>query len=507
MPILIYVWCCIIMKLPSFLKDKKTIGFFAGLLIAAGLYFINPFSADPKANKTLFAAVLMVCWWVSGALPLAATALIPVILFPLLNIASLKTTTALYGDPMIFLFMGGFFLALAIEKWGLHKRIALGIINSMGTNGNRIILGFILATGFLSMWLSNTATTMMMFPIAASVIHVMSQSGTKTGVRNFSVAVLLSIAYASNIGGISTLIGTPPNTAYANIVRNDFKYNIDFLEWMLICIPIAAILLFFLYFTLTRFLFPNHMKQSSEMNIFIKGELKAMGRMTGAERKVLIIFIITALLWITKDLFIEFTPVKKDEADAVIAMLGGLALFAIPSGKKENDENERLLEWPDTKKMAWGILLMFGGGLALANAMKEAGLINMIGNAVSGWQNANLFVLILAVTALSVFLSELMSNLAQVTVLAPVVGIIAVNLNVDPLLLGIPMALGASCAGMMPMGTPPNAIVFSSGDLKLKEMMRAGFVMNLISIIVITLVCYFVLPLVMHIPETLLQKK
>jgi solute carrier family 13 (sodium-dependent dicarboxylate transporter), member 2/3/5 len=495
------------MKVPQFLKDKKTAGLLAGLLIAILVYLLNPFSLNGKANDTLFAAVLMIGWWISGALPLAATALLPVILYPALSILSLKETTALYGDPMIFLFMGGFFIALAIEKWNLHKRIALGIINSMGTNGNRIILGFILSTGFLSMWLSNTATTMMMFPIAASVIHVMSASGTKKGIRNFSVSVLLSIAYASNIGGISTLIGTPPNTAYANIVRGQFKYNIDFFNWMLVCIPIAAILLAFLYFILTRIIFPNHMKKSSETHEYIKGELAAMGKISGAERKVLIVFATTALLWITKDLFINYTPVKKDEADAVIAMLGGLTLFIIPSGKKENEEHERLLEWPDTKKMAWGILLIFGGGLALAESLKKAGLINMIGDLVTGWQNGNLFVLILMVTTLSVFLSELMSNIAQVIVLAPVVGIIAVNLNVDPLLLGIPMTLGASCAGMMPMGTPPNAIVFSSGDIKLKEMMRAGFVMNIVSILTITLICYFVLPMVMHIPETLLQKK
>jgi sodium-dependent dicarboxylate transporter 2/3/5 len=495
------------MNVPSFLKDKKTHGLLASLAIAFLVFLINPFHLNIKANSTLFAAVLMIGCWVSGALPLAATALLPVILFPILQIASLRETTALYGDPMIFLFMGGFFIALSIEKWNLHKRIALGIINSMGTNGNRIILGFILATGFLSMWLSNTATTMMMFPIAASVIHVMSQSGTKKGIRNFSVSVLLSIAYASNIGGISTLIGTPPNTAYANIVRNDLGYNIDFFQWMLVCMPIAAILLFFLHFTLTRFLMPNHMKKSDETHAFIKNELKMLGKMTGAEMKVLVVFVVTALLWITKDLFIDYTPVKKDEADAVIAMLGGLSLFVIPSGKKEGEESDRLLDWSDTKRMAWGILLMFGGGLALAEALKKAGLINMIGEMVSGWQGGNLFILILVVTTLSVFLSELMSNLAQVTVLAPVVGIIAINLNVDPLLLGIPMTLGASCAGMMPMGTPPNAIVFSSGDIKLKEMMRAGFVMNLISIIVISVVCYFVLPLVMHVPESLLQRK
>lgn len=490
------------MSTPSFLKDKKTIGLLSGILIAALLYQLNPFALNGKANNTLFAAVLMVGWWVSGALPLAATALLPVVLFPLLSIAPLKDATLFYGDPMIFLFMGGFFIALAIEKWHLHKRIALSIINSMGTNGNRIILGFILATGFLSMWLSNTATTMMMFPIAASVIHVMGRQGINAGVKNFSVSVLLSIAYASNIGGISTLIGTPPNTAYANIVRGDLNYNIDFFKWMVLCVPIAILLLFFLYITLTRVIFPNHMKKSTDTHNYIKDELKALGPITGAEKKVLSIFVGTALLWITKDLFIDYTPVNKNEADAVIAMLGGLLLFIIPSGKRNDaDENERLLDWPDTKKMAWGILLMFGGGLALAEALKKAGLIDKIGELVSGWQGNNLFLLILAVTTISVFLSELMSNLAQVTVLAPVVGIIALKLNIDPLLLGVPMTLGASCAGMMPMGTPPNAIVFSGGDIKLKEMMRAGFVMNIISIVIISVLCYLILPLVMHIPK------
>lgn len=495
------------MPATAFLKDRKTIGLLSGLAIAIVMYLINPFSVNDKANITLCAAILMITWWVTDALPLAATALVPVILFPILRIAPLKDTTALYGDPMIFLFMGGFFIALAIEKWNLHKRIALSIINSTGTNGNRIVLGFILATGFLSMWLSNTATTMMMFPIASSVIHVMSGSGTKTGIRNFSVSVLLSIAYAANIGGISTLIGTPPNIAYANIVRGDFGYNIDFVKWMLICVPLAAILLFALYITLTRFSLPNHMKKNQETHNYIKSELAALGKISGPEMKVMIVFIITALLWITKDLFIDYTPVAANEADAVIAMLGGLSLFVIPSGKKDEEEkdNDRLLVWADTKKMAWGILLMFGGGLALADSLKKAGLINMIGDLVSSW-HGNLFLLILIVTTLSVFLSEIMSNIAQVTVLAPVVGIIAVSLKVDPLLLGIPMTLGASCAGMMPMGTPPNAIVFSTGDIKLKEMMRAGFVMNIISIILISVVCYFLLPLIMHVPEALLKR-
>jgi solute carrier family 13 (sodium-dependent dicarboxylate transporter), member 2/3/5 len=470
----------------------QKLSFWLGPVLFFFLIFVNPFQLDEKASRVVAVAALMITWWISEAMPMPAVALIPLVMFPLLGIATISETAAPYANEVIFLFMGGFLIGLAIEKWNLHKRIALSIVKITGTSGNRIILGFILATGFLSMWLSNTATTMMMFPIALSVISVVKGSGVddKSAVH-FSLCIMLSIAYASNFGGIATIIGTPPNVAYTSFINKRYGYDVSFANWMIICLPIALILLLSLYFVLVKWLFPNKIASSGKMQEMIHTGLAELGPMKTPEKRVLFVFVLTALLWITRDLINKLGWFRLD--DNMIAIFGALLLFIIPARATE-DGRKKILEWRDTGSMAWGILLLFGGGITLASAMEKAGLITLLGNWIAGFSGSNLLIIIIVVTVLSIFMSELMSNIAQVIVLAPVVSGIADAIGINPFLLGVPMTLAASCASMMPMGTPPNAIVFASGHVQMKQMMKAGFVMNIISIVLIVLFCYLVLP-------------
>ena len=492
----------------NFTKQQiKFLSLFSGIAIALFFYLVNPFGVPERASIVLAIAILMITWWVTEALPMPVVALLPLVLFPLLSIADLKTVAVSYGDQIIFLFMGGFMLGLALEKWNLHRRIALGIVKITGTSGDRIVLGFILATGFISMWISNTATTMMMFPIALSVIHVMKDSiEGKGNLKHFSLAMMLSIAYASNFGGIATKIGTPPNTYFAGFYAANYS-SISFLDWMLLCMPIAIILLFSLYVVLTKILFRNHIRSGEAARNYINEEYRSLGPLSSAEKRVMAIFIGTALLWIFADLINKLQPYVKLN-DTMIALLCAIALFICPSGSlkhpdklNETDEHDfhgGLLEWADTKKMAWGILLLFGGGLALAAGLEREGLIKQLGEWLSHFAGGG-FMLLLMVTVLSVFISEVMSNIAQVTVFAPVVCSLADAIGMNPLMLGLAMTLAASCASMMPMGTPPNAIAFASGHIKIKQMMKAGLVMNIVAIMLISLFCWFLLPLLIKV--------
>lgn len=469
-----------------------------GVAIALFIYLVNPFGVSTVGLKPLALAALMITWWVTEALPLPVVALLPLIFLPVLGISKLDDAAAPYANPVIFLFMGGFMLGLAIEKWNLHRRIALNIVRITGTSGDKIVLGFILSTGLLSMWLSNTATTMMMFPIALSVIHVIKENHYGKGnVRNFSLTIMLAIAYASNFGGIATIIGTPPNVAYVSYIREKYAYDADFLDWLLICAPIALLLLLSLYWVMVKWLFPNRIQSDTATRQLINEEIRKLGPLSAAERRVLIIFMGTALLWIFR------SPINKLQSvialdDTIIAVMCAVALFICPSGEKDPARNDGLLVWNDTHKMAWGILLLFGGGISLANSLEKAGLIQQLGEWLAQF-SGNGFLLVVLITVVSIFISEVMSNVAQVIVFAPVVSALADSIGVDPLLLGLPMTLAASCASMLPMGTPPNAIVFGSGHIQFRQMVKAGFVMNIIAVILIVLFCWFVLPVLMKV--------
>jgi sodium-dependent dicarboxylate transporter 2/3/5 len=357
---------------------RDHISFFIAVVLFFLMLFGNPFGVDEKAARTLAVAVLMVTLWVTEALPMPVVALFPLIFFPLMGINSLKATAAGYGDSIIFLFLGGFMLGLAIEKWNLHKRIALSIVNITGTSGDRIVLGFILSTGLLSMWLSNTATTMMMYPIAASVISVVRENRSGHGnLANFSLAIMLAIAYASNFGGIATIIGTPPNVAFVGYIKEKYNYTIQFSDWLIVCAPVAILLMLSLYIVMTKVLYPNKLKSDPATRQLLHSELTNLGKMSANEKRVLVIFLVTASLWITKDL-INATGIIQLE-DTIIALMGAAALFICPASVNENEKKTRILEWNDTSKMAWGILLLFGGGIALASALEKAGLIESLG--------------------------------------------------------------------------------------------------------------------------------
>ncbi|MBK9641481.1 MAG: anion permease [Saprospiraceae bacterium] len=478
---------------------KELYGALVILFILGLHYYLNPWNADARVLRTVTVAFLMISFWVMDFIPLAVVALFPLVLFPLLGIESLDNTARHYADPIIFLFMGGFFLALAIEKWNLHQRIALNILRLTGSNGDRIILGFMLSTFCISMWISNTATTMMMFPIALSVINLIQKTNPGMDTGSFAISIMLTIAYASNIGGLSTIIGTPPNVAYVGFLRDTAGIEISFMRWMMICLPVALVLLFFLYVLFTRILFKNNLGHQESTAEFIRNKIKQLGVWSVAEKRVMGVFCLAAFMWITKDLWVNWTGLPI--SDTMIAITAGITLFILPSGTKttttaSSDEEEdsaprdRILIWSDTHKMSWGILLMFGGGLTLAKGLEQVGVMKSLGEHIAFMAPSQEFLLILMVTTVSIFLSEIMSNVAQVIVMAPIITAVALNLQLDPLLLGIPMTLAASCAGMLPMGTPPNAIVFSSGKIPLRKMLRAGFFLNLMSIVVITVLCY-----------------
>lgn len=475
---------------------RDRLGLAAGILLFIFFQWVNPFQVDQRAVNVLSVAALMITWWVTEALPMPVVALVPLVLLPIMGVSPIKEVATAYSDSNIYLFMGGFMLGLAIEKWNLHKRIALGIVNLTGTSGNRIVLGFILATAFLSMWLSNTATTMMMYPIAASVISVV-RDNHKGNARmdNFALCIMLAIAYSSNFGGIATVIGTPPNVQFRGMIADRYGYTIQFFDWMILCTPIALLLVFSLYFVMTRVLYPNKLASEPQTKLLIRHELDKLGPMTAQEKRVLIIFSCTALMWIFKDLLNLIPYVKLD--DTMIAIIGALALFICPTGGEEGRAGKKILEWSDTSKMAWGILLLFGGGIVMAASLEKAGLVQSLGKWIAGFSGAG-FLLVFMITLISLFISEVMSNIAQVIVFTPVISGIADAIGVSPIMLGLPMCLGASCASMMPMGTPPNAIVFASGHIKFGQMMKTGFVMNIIACILISLFCWYLVPILMN---------
>ncbi|MBU2946975.1 SLC13 family permease [Zobellia uliginosa] len=468
----------------------------AGLFIGPILFFIIrflPFDlVSEKGDAVIAVAVWMVIWWITEAVSISVTALLPLLLFPFLKIMDIGDVGANYGSPIIFLFFGGFVLALALEKVNLHKRIALNIIKITGTTPNKVVLGFMIATASLSMWISNTATTVVMLPIAMSVINLLvnDADGFTKSDQNFALSVMLGIAFSANAGGVATVIGTPPNSVMIGLLENEYNIEISFLKWMVLGVPFSALMIWISYLVLVKWMYPNRDLVFSASKDVISAELKKLGTMSGKEKMVLAIFGVTVFLWIFRTVINGLFPALKLN-DTMISIMAAIAMFSIPYNMKKGDF---ILVWKDTQKLAWGILVLFGGGLALAKGMSVSGIVDMVSAAIGDSHVSVLFTAILLIT-LMLFMTELMSNVALIAVLAPVVAGIAIGLNVPVLYLLIPVTIASSCAFMLPMATPPNAIVFASGYVKVGEMARVGVILNIIAVALLVLMFQFVVPL------------
>ncbi|MCH4823855.1 DASS family sodium-coupled anion symporter [Gramella lutea] len=475
------------------MKLNKNVFLILGPLVFLILQNIQSPEGMPEPAWDILSATFWIAlWWVTEAVPIAVTALLPIVLFPLTGALDLSTTTASYGHKYIFLYMGGFILAIAIEKWNLHKRIALHIIKLIGTNIRKIILGFMVATAFLSMWISNTATSVMMLPIGMSIVSQLKDDKRTSQDENdvFGKALMLSIAYSASIGGIATLIGTPPNLVFAGYIQEVYAIDISFFQWLKFGLPISIILLIGSWFYITHVAFKFQEKKFSRGKEEIQRLITELGPMKREEKVVLLVFLITAIAWISRSFILEkFFPGIDD---TIIAMIAAICLFTIGTSQKGN----RIIQWKDALNIPWGIILLFGGGMALASGFEVTGLAKWIGMQMTLLQAFPLLLLVLVVIFSVNFITELTSNLATTAMLLPILAPIALKLDLNPYMLLVATTVAASCAFMLPVATPPNAVVFGSGYLRIPDMVRTGIWMNLISILFLTLMVYFMLPLI-----------
>ena len=469
----------------------KTIGLLLGpLSFVLILFFFHPEGLNPQANAVLASTAWVSIWWITEVIPIAVTSLLPIILFPLSGAMELSMTTASFGHKYIFLYMGGFVIAIAIEKWNLHKRIALSIIYFVGTDVKRIILGFMLATAFLSMWISNTATSVMMLPIGLAVINEFNiRLGNQDKDNVFGKALMLSIAYSASIGGIATLVGTPPNIVFAGVVLETYNYEITFFNWMIFGLPVSLFLLFICWKYLTDFAFSFKNDEFPGGRKEILKLKKELGPISYEEKIVGSIFALTAFCWITRSFFIQkFIPAIDD---TIIAIFFATILFLLNTRLKER----KIINWDEAVKMPWGVILLFGGGMALAKAFEISGLAIWLGDQMVSLKGLNLFLLLVFLIAAVNFLTEITSNLATTAMLLPVLASMAVLLEVHPFIIMTGATIAASCAFMLPAATPPNAVVFGSGYLRIPDMVKAGILMNLFSIIFVAIMVFYILPL------------
>jgi len=476
----------------------QRLGLVLGPVVFVALLCLSPPEGLGAAGmRTAAIAGLMAVWWVTEAIPIPATALLPLALFPTLGVMQMSDAAAPYANDMVYLQMGGFLLAAAMQRCGLHKRVALGIVAAIGSSPRRIVLGFMVAAAFLSMWISNTATTAMMLPIAMAV-GVLFRPGDRTGPYEFGVCLMLGIAYAATIGGVATLIGTPPNAVLAASASELLGIQIGFLEWMAVGLPITVVFLPLGWWLLTRWLFPPGEIEGDAGGI-LAGERAALGPVSRAEWVVGVVFALTALAWVLRapkefgDVTLPgiqtLLPMVKDSTIAVVA---AVALFVVPVDWKRGEFS---LDWEAAKQIPWGVLLLFGGGLSLARGMDESGLAGWIGGGVEGLGGLPGWLLLAVVAALFVLLTEITSNVATATMAMPVMAGAAVGLGIPELSLMAVAALSASMAFMLPVATPPNAIVFGSGYVTIPQMVRAGVVLNAVAVVLVTLAAVWLVPI------------
>jgi sodium-dependent dicarboxylate transporter 2/3/5 len=441
-----------------------------------------PADMPVTAWRTAGLALWLATWWVSEVVPIPATSMVPLIAVPLAGINDIKSAASLYAHPLIFLFLGGFLISIAMEKWHLHKRIALHTLLKSGNSPTLQILAMMLVSGFLSMWINNTATTLMMLPIALSVIHVLKENNSTDG--NYGKALLLAIAYSASLGGIATIIGTAPNALMVAYLWENYQIKIGFAQWMAFAVPFSFIMILLCWVWLSRFAFKlsHNTEKSAHLSALFKSQLSELGCITLAEKNVLFVFVFAASSWILRPYLVQI--VGLNITDTGIAMIAALLLFMLPA-KKNSDE--RLLDWQSANQLPWGILLLFGGGLTLAAQIKSSGLAAYIANSLADASLLPIVVSVLLVTTLICFLTEMTSNTATAAGFLPLLGPVAEQVTGTPLVWVLPAAIAASCAFMMPVATPPNAIVFGSGEIKIQEMIKAGFAMNILAIFMITL--------------------
>lgn len=488
---------------------RRWLGFGGGLLLSVLVYLVLPDDLAHPAKVTAAVAVLMGAWWMTEAIPIPATALLPLVVFPtLVEDVGVSDVGAYYGSDIIFLFMGGFLIALAMQRWNLHRRIALMTVRAMGTSATRVIAGFMLATAFLSMWVSNTATAVMMVPIGVSVLLIAGtisrprdedtatdqdqdaaaatdaateHDDVKEQVKqsNFGTALMLGIAYAASVGSLATIIGTPPNTLLVGYLQDEHDISIGFGQWMLLGLPVAAVLLVITWLLLTKLIFKPEVDELAGGRKLFDDELAKLGTPSSGERRVAMIFALAALSWISLPLIWDDPPIS----DAGIAIAAGLLLFILPAGAKLG---VRLLDWATAVQLPWGVLLLFGGGLALSSQFSSSGLTEWIGTQAQTLRGLAILLLVALITAGVIFLTELTSNTATAATFLPVIGGVAMGIGQDPLLLTIPVALAATSAFMLPVATPPNAIVFGTGYVNIGSMVKGGIWLNLIAIVIIS---------------------
>jgi sodium-dependent dicarboxylate transporter 2/3/5 len=474
----------------SISRASRYIPFILGPILFIVLQFSIPDDfISPTAGSVLALAAWMITWWVTEAVPIPVTSLLPLILLPLLGTTTIKEAAAPYAHPIIFLFMGGFMIALALEKHRLHERIALNLIRITGTSGNGIILGFMIATALLSMWISNTATAMMMLPIALSVVHLLNANKNlkphelPRNERNFALGLLLMVGYAATLGGLATIIGTPPNVVFSGLLDEFYGIKLNFGQWMLMGVPVSAALLLSTYFIITSILFPNQLKSVEGAEELIARKLNELGAISTAEKRVMLVFSITSFLWIFQHPLNTYVLRSDLLSDTNIAMTGGLLMFIVPEDFRRLTF---LLDWKDTINLQWGILILFGGGLSLAGGLENADVINTVGHWLARQGTFNIW-LAGGLIITTVVLSEFLSNVALVQIFVPVIFGIADGLDINPIFMAMPITLSASIGFMFPIATPPNAIVFSSGYIRMKNMIRAGLLLDVASMIIILL--------------------
>lgn len=473
-----------------------------GLIVGPALFiifnYILSFDGLASEGQAILASTIWIAvWWMTEAIPIPATSLLPLILFPLTGGLAQGATASAYASPTIFLFLGGFVIALAMERWSLHRRIAISIISVMGTKPDRIILGFMVATGFLSMWISNTATAMMMVPIGLAIIYQLMDTMNKDSdiqytKQNFPFgkAIMLGIAYSASLGGMATLIGTPPNAILAGQLNEMFGYELSFASWMIFGVPFAWGFIIIAWLYLTKIAFKTPVKDLPGGKAIFDEEKRKLGKASYEEKVVFVVFILAAFSWITQSFLLsKFIP---NISDAVIAVFAAVILFLIPA---KSNKASRIMDWDEAVKLPWGVLMLFGGGLAIAAGFTGSGLSDWIGSQLTALQGINIFVLMLAVAALVLALTEVTSNTATATMMYPIMAALALAVDVNPLLLMVTAGLAASSAFMLPVATPPNAVVFGSGYLRIPDMAKAGIWLSILGAFLVTLVAYFLVPL------------